>query len=161
MIRSDFGPYRVENPNGSWFAAWVTSAHRQPGQKERSCRAAHGGHAVNADAAGGLCRGPVLGHLVFRAACSRTRLLDRGARLAAQVLGHLRGAVLGACLHVRLGRECLHGLAEFLPGPLDVRRDGLGALWRGAAARGVLVHRWALSLICSTSAFTLSAARPG
>src|SRR5579859_485546 len=134
-------------------------ADRQPGQQERGPRG--GGNAVDPDAPGGLPHGPIAGHLLLRAARAVARLGDRGARLAAQAPGDLRGAVLGPRLHVGLGDQRLDGLAEFLPGPLDIRGEGIGALRWGAAARGVLAHRWALSLICSTSAFTLSAAWVG
>src|SRR5580692_4325670 len=81
------------------------------------------------------------------------------AGLAAQVVLDVRSAVLCAPLHVGLRGQGLDRPAELLPGLLDLFGERL-FLWR-AAVRGVLAHRCALSLICSTSAFTLSAARLG
>jgi alpha-1,6-mannosyltransferase len=142
-------------------------AHCQPGHDEHS-RHRHRRGTVDPAAARRLDRGRVLGRLLFCLARLVLRvthpiacLAGRGPRLAAQVGGRLRGAVPGPRLHVGLGDERLDGLPELMPGPLDVGSEGLGGLGRRIAAGSLLAHRCALSLICSTSAFTLSAASVG
>src|SRR5690242_16122401 len=83
-------------------------------------------------------------------------LVLRRTGLAAQVGLDLRGLALRPLLHVGLCGQGLDGFAELLPGALDLLGEGF-LLWY-AAARGVFAHRRALSLICSTSALTLSVA---
>src|SRR5689334_10853838 len=99
---------------------------------------AHDDHRLAAQFAG------LDGHLVF--GC---------AGLPAEIGLDFRGPALRPGLHVGLCGQGLDGFAELLPGALDLLGEGF-LLWC-AAARGVS-HRRALSLICSTSALTLSVA---